>query len=150
LTYTILKPMTCALFAKAANLDGGDYSRSPNAIRKVVQMSESQNQVFLCSTREWTIIPIPNPASDDGKNLADAENKLRAEHPEGKVWGTACRARGDGDLSVDLEGIHWLPNRNNGKAKLELQVALMDGAEVRAELQFLKGGLDRQPKTAAE
>jgi|SRR5579859_62746 len=104
-------------------------------------MSEPSSSVFPCSPSEWTVIPVPDPSNDDGKNFATAEHKLRAAHPDGKAWRAVCRARGDGNLAVDLNGIHW-PHPD---AKLELQVALLDGSQVKAQAPFPKGGADRLP-----
>jgi hypothetical protein len=90
-------------------------------------MSERQN-VFACTKDEWTLMPTPVGLSKDARLCAKQEEWLREKHPALKRRRTAIRAKGNGTIVVDLDGIHWVPHDSDGT--LELQVALLDGQGV--------------------
>jgi hypothetical protein len=100
-------------------------------------MSEYPDRVVVCSEDRWEVIQTPVGISPDAKLCTDAEESLRVEHPELKRYPAVIRARGNGALVVELDGIHWVMNRREGTA-LKLQVALLDGQEVMAHLNFEK------------
>lgn len=100
-------------------------------------MSQQIESVYVCSKDEWKLIPTPFGANRDAKLCASEEKLLRAEHSELERYPAVIRAKGDGAVVVDLEGIHWVPNNNDG-APLKLQVALMDGQTLIAHRDFPK------------
>lgn len=97
-------------------------------------MSEQQN-VFTCNKHEWTLIPTPVGLSKDARLCSKQEEWLRLKHPGLKRHPAVIRAKGNGTVVVDLTGIHWVPNDNEGKP-LKLQVALLDGQGVVAHQEF--------------
>jgi hypothetical protein len=96
-------------------------------------MSEQQN-VFTCTKSEWTLIPTPVGLSKDARLCAKQEEWLREKHPTLKRHRTVIRAKGNGTVVVDLDGIHWVPHDSDGP--LKLQVALLDGQGVVAHQEF--------------
>jgi hypothetical protein len=97
----------------------------------------SPDRVVVCSEDKWEVVQTPVGISSDAKLCADAEEALRSEHPELQRYPAVIRAKGNGAVVVDLDGIHWVMDRKEGTA-LKLQVALLDGQEVIAHRDFEK------------
>ena len=98
-------------------------------------MSSQIDRIVQCSEERWEAIQKPVGINPDAKACADAEEALRAEHPELDRYPAVTMARGNGDIIVDLEGFHWLPDleKNTG---LKLKIALFNGQRVVAEREF--------------
>jgi hypothetical protein len=94
-------------------------------------MSDRQN-VFTCTKDEWTSIPTPEGTSRDAILCSKQEQWLRAKHPTLRRHPAVVRAKGNGTVVVDPNGIHWVPQDNDGVA-LKLQVALLDGGVVASQ-----------------
>jgi hypothetical protein len=97
-------------------------------------MSEYPDHVVVCSEDGWEVIQKPMGISRDAKVCADAEEALRSGRPEPE-YPAVIRAKGNGAVIVDLDGIHWVMDRKEGTA-LKLQVALLSGQEVIAHREF--------------
>jgi len=97
-------------------------------------MSEQQN-VFTSTKDQWTLIPTPIGSSKDAKLCAKQEEWLRTKHPALRRHPAVIRAKGNGSVVVDLNGIHWVPQDDDG-IPLKLQVALFDGQGVVAYQEF--------------
>jgi hypothetical protein len=98
-------------------------------------MSSQIDRIVRCSEERWEAIQTPIGISPDAKAYVEAEKALRAEHPELDRYPAGTMARGNGDIIVDLEGFHWLPDlqKNTG---LKLKIALFNGQIIEAEREF--------------
>jgi hypothetical protein len=119
-----------------AGCAGAGASDAPRILVGVTgtAMSEQQN-VFPCTKDAWTLIPTPRGLSKDARLCEKQEEWLRTKHPTLKRHPAVIRAKGNGTVIVDLNGIHWVPNVSDG-TPLKLQVALLDGQGVVAFQEF--------------
>jgi hypothetical protein len=101
-------------------------------------VNEQVQSVYSCSEDSWTRIPMPVSTSADGALCAEQERLLRTDYPKLTAYPAVLRAKGNGNVTVDLEGIHWTWQDKN-PATLELRIALMDGESVLANREFLFG-----------
>jgi hypothetical protein len=102
-------------------------------------VNEQIANVYVCSEDSWTVIPIPVGNSTHAKLCVRQEKLLRSTTKGLTGYPAALRAKGDGSLTVDLEGIHWTWKDKN-LATLKLQIAIMDGQTVLAHREFEKEG----------